>query len=178
MTSTASSWEALEKQLDQVARPVRTFKLCKDGDVRDRYLQAQSAFEQADAYLKQAKDQAYDADALALVEKQHKDTKAELTAAQKAYDACTVTLRFTALERKELEKLQKAHPPGEEDEERGEDFAMETFAPALISAASLDGMPVEAAQKYLDTWAPSDAADLWRAAWSIQHQKRTDLGKG
>ena len=181
MTS-STNWEDLEKQLDQVARPVRTFKLCKDDEVRERFLQGQQSFEQADAYLKQvkaqAKDQAFDAEALALVEKQHKDAKAELTAAQKAYDACTVTLRFTALERKELETLQKEHPPTEEDEERGNEWAVDTFAPALISAASLDGMPVEKAQKYLDTWGSSDAADLWRAAWSIQHHKRTDLGKG
>jgi hypothetical protein len=50
--------------------------------------------------------------------------------------------------------------------------------PALIAAASLDGMPEEAAARYLRTWIPSDARALWQAAWSVQHTQRTDLGKG
>lgn len=187
MTSTTTSgWDALEKKLNEAQdeKPVRTLKLCKDVDVRERFLTAQATFEKIDDYRKQVtappKDQAqaYDAEALALVETEHKAAKAELAAAQKAYDAITVVLRFTALERKALEALQGQHPATEEDEERGDSQAMETYAPALISAASLDGMPVDYARKALDTWAPSDAADLWRAAWSIQHQKRTDLGKG
>ncbi|MEU1134475.1 hypothetical protein ABZ383_32220, partial [Streptomyces sp. NPDC005900] len=106
-----------------------------------------------------------------------KAAKAELDAAQKAFDAAAVTLRFTALERRTLMELQEKHPPSEEEEAEGEDFAMETFAPALISAASLDGMPVDYARHCLDTWSAADASGLWNAAWSIQHQQRTDLGK-
>ena len=174
---TTTSWDELAKQLEQIQKPVRTFKLCKDMAVRERYLTAQQTADESDRYLKQfAKDD--DAEALALMEKQAKEAKTELAAAQKAYDAQTITLRFTALERKKLERLQAQHPASEEDEERGDDYAMDAFAPALISAASLDGMPVEAARTYLDTWAPGDARDLWQAAWTIQHQKRTDLGKG
>ena len=78
----------------------------------------------------------------------------------------------------EIVALQKQHPASEEEEASGQDWSMDTFAPALIAAASLDGMPTEYARKCLDTWAPGDARDLWQAAWSIQHQKRTDLGKG
>ncbi|WP_329474247.1 hypothetical protein OIE75_40765 (plasmid) [Streptomyces sp. NBC_01723] len=177
---TSSTWASLEEQLEQIERPTSAFKLCRKPDVRERYLAAQRDFEQAAGRLKQIKgsEQVIDVDTLAAFEKQHKDAKTELTAAQKAYDACTVVLRFTALERKELEKLQNQHPASEEEEEKGEGFAMDTFAPALISAASLDGMPVEKARQYLDTWSTADAGDLWRAAWSIQHQRRTDLGKG
>jgi uncharacterized membrane protein YqiK len=182
MTTTASDWDALEKRLDNVKKPVRTFKLCDDPDIRDRYLKATREAEDADSYLKkskdQAKDQAYDPEALALVEKETARAKAELAAAKKAYDAHTIVLRFTALEQQQLEELQNEHPASEEDEERGNDFAFDSFAPALISAASLDGMPVEAAARYLKTWTSADARDLWNAAWSIQHAKRTDLGKG
>lgn len=174
-----TSWDELAKQLDGLQKPISTFKLCKDPAVRERYLSAQKDADATALYLKQVpRDGTYDAEALAQLEKQAQDAKKELAAAQKAYDAKTITLRFTALERKQLELLQKQHPASEDDEARGEDYAMDTFAPALISAASLDGMPVEAARKYLDTWAPGDARDLWQAAWTIQHQKRTDLGKG
>lgn len=176
MTSTTSNWDALQARLDKVKKPVSTFRLCDDADIRDRYLTAQRDAEQADAYLKSLPEGA-DADARALVDRQAKDTKTELAAAKKAYDAHTITLRFTALERQELEDLQNKHPASEQDEEKGNDFASDTFAPALISAASLDGMPVEAASRYLNTWTSGDASALWRAAWNVQHTQRTDLGK-
>lgn len=175
--TTTTAWDDLAKQLDSLDKPVTTLKLCRDPEVRERYLAAKQAQEQADRYLKQAPKDT-DAEALALLTKEAADAKTELTAAQKAYDAQTITLRFTALERKTLEDIQKAHPASEQDEANGDDYAMDTFAPALIAAASLDGMPVEAARKYLDTWSPGDARDLWTAAWSIQHTRRTDLGKG
>jgi hypothetical protein len=176
-SSSISGWDALEKRLDSVQKPIRTFNLCEDSDVRERYLNAKRDAEQADTYLKSLPKDA-DADARALVEREAKEATVELAAAQKAYDAKTITLRFTALERKALEKLQNAHPASEEDEARGNDFAFDTFAPELISAASLDGMPSEAARRYLETWATSDVAALWSAAWSIQHEQRADLGKG
>jgi hypothetical protein len=177
MTTTASGWDALAKRLDNVPKPIRTLHLCEDADVRDRYLEAKQTHEQAAAYLKQfPKDS--DPEALALVQKQAKDAATELAAAKKAYDQATITLRFTALERGELEKLQNAHPATEQNEADGQDYAFDTFAPALIAAASLDGMPADYAAKALDAWAPSDARALWQAAWSIQHTQRTDLGKG
>jgi hypothetical protein len=177
MTSNTSTWDALEKRLDSVKKPVRTFKLCQDTDIRDRFHEAQYANEQAHKALKSLTKDA-DKDARAIYERQAQAAADELADAQKAYDAEAIVLRFTALERKELEKLQTANPPSEAEEAEGANFAMDTFAPALISAASLDGMPVAAAQKYLDTWHTADAAALWNAAWSIQNQQRTDLGKG
>lgn len=177
MTSTNSVWDALEKRLDNIKKPVSVFKLCQDTDIRDRFREAQYANEQAQAGLKSLGKDA-DKDARAIYEQQAQAAAAELAAAKKAYDAEVIVLRFAALERKDLEKLQKDNPPSEADEAAGQDFAMDTFAPALISAASLDGMPAAAAQKYLDTWHSADAAGLWSAAWSVQHQQRTDLGKG
>lgn len=177
MTTTASGWDALQKRLDSVPKPVRTLKLCEEPEVRDRYLSAKHAFEQAERHLKALpKDVAEDA--RALVEQQHKDAKAELAAAQKAYDTATITLRFAALERSALEALQAKHPATEEDEARGTDFHYETFAPEVIAAASLDGMPLEYAIQAMQTWSLSDSDDLWNAAWSVQRRKRTDLGKG
>jgi hypothetical protein len=176
MTST-TAWEKLEQRLNQVKKPVRTFKLCDDADIRDRYLAAQRDADQTDAYLK-ALDKDADPDDRAAMEKQAKAAAAELADAKKAYDAHTIVLRFTALERQELEDIQKKHPASEDDEAQGNDYAFDTFGPALISAASLDGMTVEAASRFLNTWTAGDAQGLWQAAWSIQHTKRTDLGKG
>lgn len=176
MTST-TSWDTLQKRLDNVKKPVSTLRLCDDADIRDRYLTAKRNAEQADSYAK-ALTEDTDPDARAALDKQAKDAADELTAAKKAYDAHTITLRFTALERRELEQLQSKHPASEEDEERGNDYAFDTFAPALISAASLDGMPLDYAAHCMQSWTAGDSAALWRAAWSIQHQQRTDLGKG
>jgi hypothetical protein len=177
MTSN-TDWDKLQKRLDNVKKPVRTFKLCEDPEVRDRYLTAKRAAEEADAHLKQAKEQSYDADAMTLMEKLAKEARADLTAAQKTYDAHTVTLRFQALERNQLKDLMAKHPPTEQEEADGKEFAEETFAPELIAAASMDGMPAEAAARYLETWTAPDARGLWNAAWSVQHTQRTDLGKG
>ncbi|MGW0948432.1 hypothetical protein ACWD4O_38575 [Streptomyces sp. NPDC002623] len=173
---TSTPWDALAKRLDDIPKPVQELRLCPDPAVRDRYLEAKRAHEQADGYLKQlAKD--VDPQAKILVQKEARDAAAELGAAKKAYDAITIVLKFTALERSVLEKLQNTHPASEEDEARGDNYAFDTFAPALISAASLDGMPVDYAARALDKWAPGDARDLWNAAWTIQHTRRTDLGK-
>ncbi|EFL29390.1 hypothetical protein SSOG_09104 [Streptomyces himastatinicus ATCC 53653] len=113
-----------------------------------------------------------------LYEQRAETARTALAEAQKAFDAKAVVLRFTAIPRRELEELQAKHPASEQEESEGADFSINTFAPALISAASLDGMPVDYAQHCMDTWSSADARGLWQAAWSIQHAARTDLGKG
>ncbi|MGP3737908.1 hypothetical protein ACTWJ9_33535 (plasmid) [Streptomyces sp. GDS52] len=175
MTS-STAWDALEKRLNSVKKPVSVFRLCDDPDIRDRYLTVRREAERADTYLDGlAKDT--DPDVRAVAERQAKDAQGRLMAAQKAYDAHTITLRFQALERQELEDLLAKHPPTEQDEENGNEFA-ESFMPVLISAASLDGMPEEAAARFMRAWIPADVKALWQAAWSVQHTQRTDLGKG
>ncbi|MFJ7023256.1 hypothetical protein ACIQUW_33335 [Streptomyces sp. NPDC101117] len=175
MTS-STGWGALEKRLNSVKKPVRTFALCDDPGIRDRYLAAKREAEEADAALAALTPDA-DPGIRTVTEQHAKTARAELTAAKKAYDAHTVTLRFQALERRELEELLAKHPPTEQDEENGSEFT-ETFMPALISAASLDGMPEEAAARFMQTWTPADARALWQAAWQVQHTQRADLGKG
>lgn len=178
MTSTTGSdWSALRKRLDNVKKPVRTFALCEDPDIRDRYVKAKRAAELARVSLEQLPKTA-DKDARAHVQQQAIEANAELDQARQAYDAVTIVLRFTGLERAALEDLQTKHPATEEDEANNWDFNFDTFAPELIAAASLDGMPAEDARHFLDTWTPPDAQDLWNAAWSAQQSRRTDLGKG
>lgn len=175
MPSTA--WDAIQKKLDAMPKPTQTLRLCSDPDVRDRYQQAKQTAQRAEDYLKSLTKDA-DKDALTLVRKQTKEAQDTLKTAQEEYDAHTVTLTFQALERGQLEDLIKAHPPLEEEEEDNAEFHFATFAPALIAAASVDGMPEEYAQHAMKTWALDDWKSLWGAAWLVQQRKRTDLGKG
>ena len=178
MTST-TAWDAIQKRLDDMPKPTQILRLCSDPDVRDRYHAAKQTAARAEDYLKSLGKDA-DKDALALIRKQVRDAQADLKEAREAYEAATVTLTFRALERGELKALIAEHPPTEEDEEKDSsaEFHFDTFAPALIAAASLDGMPPEYAQQAMDTWALDDWRALWGAAWGVQQRKRTDLGKG
>lgn len=176
-TSKASpAWATVAKRLDALKPAVARFTICDDTELRARLNEAKAAADDADAALKSLG--AGDEPARPMFELRAKEASADLTEAQKAFDRAAIVLRFQALPRQELEALQSAHPASEKEEEAGEEYAMDTFAPALISAASLDGMPVEYARQCLDTWSAADAQALWRAAWNIQHQTRTDLGKG
>ncbi|MGV9226402.1 hypothetical protein ACWDPF_27460 [Streptomyces albogriseolus] len=175
--SNPTAWDVIQKQLDSMPKPTQVLRLCSDPDVRDRYQQAKQAAQRAEDYLKSLGKDA-DKDALALVRKQTKEAQDALNAAQEEYDAHTVVLTFQALERGRLEDLIKEHPPTEEEEADGDEFHAETFAPALIAASSVDGMPLEYAQHAMRTWALDDWRRLWEAAWSVQQRKRSDLGKG
>lgn len=171
-----TTWDQVAKRLDKLKPATTTFTICDDPDVRADLARARAAAEEADATLRQltADDDPNRALFVGRAEKAH----AALAEAQKTFDKQAIRLTFKALPRQELEQLQRAHPASETEEADGEDYAMDTFAPALIAAASVDGMPPEYAKHLLDTWSAADAQALWRAAWNIQHTTRTDLGKG
>ena len=175
-SKTAPAWATVAKRLDALKPAVAKFTICDDPELRARLAEAKGAADDAVAALNALG--ATDDPARPVFELRAKEAGAELAEAQKAFDRAAIALRFKALPRQELEALQNAHPASEAEEADGADQAMDTFAPALISAASVDGMPVDYAKQCLDTWSAADAQALWRAAWNIQHQTRTDLGKG
>lgn len=177
MTSTTNSWDAKQKQLSALGKPTATLSLCADPEVRDRYQKAKQEHASIDQYVKSLPKDG-DKDARALAHKRLAEAATALQQSEQAYMPITVVLTFQALERRELEKLRAQHPATEEDEEFGRDFHFDTFAPALISASSVDGMPLEYAQQAMETWSLGDSEDLWMTAWSIQQRKRSDLGKG
>lgn len=174
-TSPEAHWAATAKRLNNLKPAVAKFTICDNAELRARLDEAQSAAAEADAHLKSVSE---DDTARPLLQLRADQAAADLTQAQKDFDKAAVVLRFRALPRPELEELENKHPASETEEAEGESYAMETFAPALISAASMDGMPVDYAKQALETWSAADAQALWRAAWGIQHQSRTDLGKG
>jgi hypothetical protein len=175
MTSNAPAWEDLQRKLNNLKPATATFTICDDEDLRTRLGKAKAELADAEARLKAQDDEADDTTA---AERRAERARTELAAAQAAYDERAVTLRFKAIPRKQLVALERAHPANEEEEANGEEFHMDEFAPALIAAASLDGMPLEYAANCMSEWSAADSRDLWTAAYGIQHRNRSDLGKG
>ncbi|KFG02761.1 hypothetical protein IQ62_00085 [Streptomyces scabiei] len=174
MTATPD-WNVLQKKLDSLQRATATFTICDDADLRTRLGQAKAELAAAEARLKSLAEESADTTA---GERRAERARTELAAAQAAYDERAVTLTFQAMPREQLEALERQHPATEEEEADGEEFHLDGFAPAVLSAASTDGMPVEAAEKLMRNWSAADFRALWSAAYGIQHQGRADLGKG
>ncbi|MFD7922547.1 hypothetical protein ACFV3R_25385 [Streptomyces sp. NPDC059740] len=172
----SSTWDTLAKRLDQLKPAVATFTICDDEALRQELAAAKTDAAGADETLANLGPD--DEPHRPMFEQRAQQARARLTDVQKRFDKTAIVLRFRALARADLEQLQRAHPATEQEEADGADFAMDSFAPALISAASVDGMPADYARQALDTWPAADARALWQAAWSIQHTGRTDLGKG
>lgn len=174
-TSPAPAWDELQRRLDSLKPATSTFTICDDEKLRVRLGQAKAELANAEARLKAAGDESADTTA-----EEHRVERArtELAAAQAAHDERAVTLRFRAIPRKQLVALEREHPANEEEEANGEEFHMDDFAPAVIAAASLDGMPLEYAVTCMTEWSAGDSRDLFSAAYGIQHRGRSDLGKG
>jgi hypothetical protein len=175
MTSptTKSSWNDLKKRLSNIKPAVATFTICDDLDLREQLAAAKKEARDAEAAWTTAADEVKD-----IAKKRLDRARTRLDDAQAAFDTHAITLRFKALSREELEDLEREHPATEEQEADGESWNPDTFPPALIAAASLDGMPVEDAREYMAKWSNPDFRDLWNAAYGIQTLRRTDLGKG
>ena len=174
-TSPAPAWDELQRKLDGLKPAVATFTICDDDKLRVRLGQAKAELADAEARLKAQDDETADT---AAAERRVERARTELAAAQAAYDERAVTLRFRAIPRRQLAALEREHPANEEEEANGEEFHMDDFAPAVIAAASMDGMPLEYAATCMSEWSAADSRDLWSAAYSIQHRNRSDLGKG
>lgn len=183
MTSTASHWNETKKRLAAIGPAVSTFTICDDSELRERLADAKKEARAAEAAFSVAGGQqttvAKGATAASdPVKERLERARTELAQAQAAFDTRAVTLRFKSLPREDIEALEREHPATEEQEANGDDWNPDTYPPALISAASLDGMPVEDAAEYMAKWPIADFRDLWAAAYGIQNHRRTDLGKG
>lgn len=67
-----------------------------------------------------------------------------------------LTLKFRAIGAREYDKLVAKHPPKAEQRAEGQSFNIDTFAPALISAVSVE-----------PEITPEDAKEIWNAPeWS------------
>jgi hypothetical protein len=179
MTSTATPWNDLKKRLADIKPAIATFTICDDSTLREQLADAKKKARDAEAAWTNwnaADDTAKDAKDV--FKQRLERAQTELAQAQAAFDTQAVTLRFQALPREELEALERKHPATEEQEADGDTWNKNTFPPALIAAASLDGMPLEDAAHFMARWPLADFRDLWSAAYGVQSHRRTDLGKG
>lgn len=164
-------WAATREKLRNRTRPTVALTICDDLDLRVALETAKHTLRRLKAAADDRPDDKTGPAGIAAAEK-------DVAKAQEAHDAASIVLRFQALPRLELEALRKAHPATEEQAEDGQDFNIETLGPELVSKASMDGITVDDAREYLDTWSDAEAADLFNAAWGVQQAVRMDLGKG
>ncbi|TXS68935.1 hypothetical protein [Streptomyces sp. sk2.1] len=164
-------WAATQERLRNRTRATATLTICDN-------LEARKALDVARYALRRIEGEAADRPDDQAVKDAVAAAKADVDTAQAAFDETSIVLTFRALPRLEFEALKKAHPATEEQAEDGHDLNVETLGPELIAAASVDGMPVEAAREYLDTWSEAEAAELFNVAWGVQQTTRMDLGKG
>jgi hypothetical protein len=164
-------WSATRERLRNRHRPTARMTICDDHTVRQALDEARQV--QRRTKLQHEADPSNEILQVAL-----EGADERLAAAQQAFDEVAIVLRFQALERPAFEALKRAHPPTEEQAEEGQFVNIEAIAPHLIAASSLDGITVEDAQYYLDTWGESEAAQLFQTAWDVQGIVRADVGKG
>lgn len=164
-------WAATRDRLLARTRPVLTLTICDDPDVKQALTTARFVEQRAKADADRAPE---DETAQAT----HRAATAELADAQAALDAVSIPLRFQALDRKTYRALLADHRPTEDQAEEGYEFNLDTLAPVLIAASSLDGITEEDAQTFLDDWAKDEAEALLNAAFGVQRETRMDLGKG
>lgn len=164
-------WTATRDKLRRRHRPTATMTICDDHTVKQNLDDARRAQRRAALQLEADPDNQVLQAALTGADER-------LAAAQTAFDEAAIVLRFQALERPAFEDLKKAHPPTEEQAEDGLITNPEAIGPPLIAAASLDGITEDDARYYLDTWAESEAAQLFQTAWDVQGIVRFDVGKG
>jgi hypothetical protein len=171
----AQQWADKQRRLAALKPSLAVFTICDDSSLRIRL--ADTKAELVDAEDKLAHLTEDQEPYRPRYEQRLQEARTAQEEAQAAFDAKAIQLTFKAVPRDQLRDLLAKHPPTDEQEAEGQEFA-DAFMPDLISAASVDGMPVDDARQYLETWQHADARDLWEAAWGVQHTKRTDLGKG
>lgn len=167
-------WAAKQAKLKARQNLTAPLRICDDADLKVALADAKRAQRLAAADL-EVQDTS---DGKAAAKKRLAAADKALAAAQEAVDAETVTLWFRGLPRTAYEALLKAHPPTEQQAEDGDPWNTDTFAPALVAASSLDGMPLEDAEHFLNEWSAAEAQALFNAAQSVQQTSRLELGKG
>lgn len=163
-------WSATRERLLNRSRPVMKLTICDDHDIK----RALAAAIGVEANARAHADNYPGAEADRLLA----DARAALEKAKADADAASIVLSFQALERKRYHALIADHPPTETQVEEGYDFNLDTLAPVLIAASSLDGITAEDAAAFLDQWSNAEGQALLNTAFGVQREDRMDLGKG
>lgn len=163
-------WSATRERLLNRGRPVVKLRICDDHDIK----RALAAAIGTEARAKEHAETYPGPEAEQLLAK----AQATLEKAKADADAASIVLSFQALERKAHRALIADHPPTEAQTEEGYDVNIDTLGPVLIAESSLDGITVDDARTFLETWSPAEAERLLNAAFGVQREDRMDLGKG
>ncbi|MGO1025562.1 hypothetical protein ACTOXX_33865 [Streptomyces rubiginosohelvolus] len=164
-------WQAKLAKLRARTRPTVALTICDDEELKKAAATARFLEQQAkEAAEQKPGDKASQAAAKAASE--------HLASAQAALDEASVELRFQALPRSDFRELLAAHPPTEEQADKGYDHNPDTMAPVLIATASLDPLTEEDAAQFLADWSQAEGERLYSAALRVQQTDRMDLGKG
>ncbi len=164
-------WTATRDRLRNRQRPTTSLVICDDPDVKKTLEEAKWTVRRLTTSLEAAPD---DTDLAADLN----TATTALARAQAAFDEIAIVLRFQALRRPDWEDLKRNHPPTEDQAEESLVVNVETLAPHLIAASSLDGITTEDAAYFLTEWSEGEASSLFNAAWNIQSGTRMDVGKG
>jgi hypothetical protein len=84
-----------------------------------------------------------------------------------------VTLKYQAIGMRAYDKLVAKHPPKPDQRAEGSSFDMDTFAPALISACSVDPEITQEEAKEIwnsDDWSRGDVMVLFRNAVELNNR--------
>jgi len=84
-----------------------------------------------------------------------------------------VTLKYKAIGMREYDRLVSKHPPKPEQRAEGNSFDIDTFAPALISACSVEPEITPAEAKKIwdsDDWSRGDVMVLFRNAVDLNNR--------
>ncbi|MER6249383.1 hypothetical protein [Streptomyces griseorubiginosus] len=164
-------WAATREKLRNRSRPVAPLTICDDLEAKKALENARFLVRSVSAQLESDPDSTDLSKELAAANK-------TLDAAQEAFDAVAIRLQFQALRRPDFEDMKRRHPPTEEQAEDNYVVNLDTIAPELIAASSLNGITEEDAKYYLEEWGEGEAASLFNTAWNVQSSTRMDMGKG
>lgn len=164
-------WTATRDRLNRRSRPILTLTICDDYPAQQALAEARSTEQRLALAAEHTPDDTS-------IRKDLAEAKKRTARAQKILDEASIRLRFQALDRKTYRELRSEHRPTEEQADDGFDFNLDTLAPVIIAASSLDGITEEDAARYLDEWSQAEADALINTAFGVQREERMDLGKG
>lgn len=152
-------WSEKMRRLRQRKAAERTLTVWLDDDARSELAAAEKAYA--------AFDDKTTTDA--------KRASKRLSAAQEAADEAQVRITLRGLPRAAYEELMAAHPPTDEQKEDGQVYNPDTFAPALISTCSVDGMPLEDAKELLRLLSQPETGLLFTTAIAVCTVARVEI---
>ncbi|KQP81570.1 hypothetical protein [Aeromicrobium sp. Leaf291] len=180
-------WATKREKLRRRGRKTRHFDFL-DEDLEAELEQAQNVVGVAELACRKATEAQHADSTHAVREKAVADAlranrkvtsaRKKLTLAQKKRDEGTVRIYLRGLGSDVYDALVSEHPPTDADRAKGRDYALATFAPALVAACSLDDMTEEDAADLIASLSQGESSLLFATAVEVNQVAQVSLGKG